>query len=330
MLKHALLPFVALALTAQTPATEAHHAKPHAAVKPAATPAPETDKVLAWIGKTPLKQSDFDLFIELAVPPQQRSMLAMVPSMKQQYLRQFLDLNLLAAKARHEKLDKTKAYRDKLAMRERETLAVELIQTKSAAFQSEINVSDEAVKAYYESHKADYSKPETYTVRHILIGSKNPQDKESKGLDEAEAKAKALKVLAELKTGKKIGDLAKEYSDDPGSKDKGGLYENVPYGKFVPEFEAAVKTLQPGQLSEPVKTHYGYHIIELESRNPGELTPLDKVKDKVKQDCTYAQQEAVYNKFIDETKKELGYKEEVPVPPAASRNRRRPAVRGAK
>jgi foldase protein PrsA len=89
-----------------------------------------------------------------------------------------------------------------------------------------------------------------------------------------EKKAKADEVIAKLKSGGDFAELAKEYSEDPGSKDKGGLYEGVTVGQFAPEFEKAALALKPGEYTaEPVKTKFGFHVIKLikkgESEGPG-------------------------------------------------------------
>lgn len=84
----------------------------------------------------------------------------------------------------------------------------------------------------------------------------------------AEKKAKAEEVLRRAKAGEDFAALAKEFSEDPGSKDKGGLYENVPLGQMTPEFEKAALALEPGQIAENlVETPFGYHIIKLEKKD---------------------------------------------------------------
>lgn len=83
-----------------------------------------------------------------------------------------------------------------------------------------------------------------------------------------EKKAKADEILAKINAGEDFAKLAKEFSEDPGSKEKGGLYEAVRKGQFVPEFEAAALALEPGQVApQPVETKYGYHIIKLEKKS---------------------------------------------------------------
>ncbi|REJ77598.1 MAG: hypothetical protein DWQ47_14600 [Acidobacteria bacterium] len=110
----------------------------------------------------------------------------------------------------------------------------------------QLQVTDEEVKKYIEEH------PEI------------TQDEEKK--------KKAQEVLQKVNEGGDFAELAKEFSEDPGSKDNGGLYENIAKGQFAPEFEEAALKLEPGQVTpEPVKTDFGYHIIKLEKKGQGNI-----------------------------------------------------------
>ena len=165
-------------------------------------------------------------------------------------------------------------------------------------------VADADVEQYYKDHPADFDE---IRVRHILISTQpkpdseeesDPKDaKDGKAKDAKDAKAKkpadkpktltkdeALKKSQELleraRKGEDFAKLATENSDDQGSKDKGGEYDFFAHGKMVPEFEKAAFALQPGQISEPVETQFGYHIIKLEERRAAAAPTAD---DKVRQ-----------------------------------------------
>jgi parvulin-like peptidyl-prolyl isomerase len=108
------------------------------------------------------------------------------------------------------------------------------------------------------------------TARHILIKAQQEgaetQDPEAK--PDAEAQAEAQAILDRLNNGEDFAAVAKEKSQDPGSKDNGGIYEDIPRGAMVKEFEDTIFSLQPGERSGLVKTEYGYHIIEVMERKP--------------------------------------------------------------
>jgi len=150
----------------------------------------------------------------------------------------------------------------------------------------EKEITDEQIKAEYDKMLTeDKHYFDVTTVRHILIGVKDtlkdPTGKtDLRTFDEALARAK--EVEAKLKAGGDFDALAKEYSDDPGSKDKGGKYENLNYGdmnQMVPEWKDAAMSLPVGQLSEPVKTDHGYHIMRVDSRK---VSTLDEMKESIR------------------------------------------------
>jgi parvulin-like peptidyl-prolyl isomerase len=174
------------------------------------------------------------------------------------------------------------------------------------ALQAKLDLKDTEVKAFFDAHPDKFKSPETFTARHILIGTRANGDQ--KALTDEEAKAKADKVLAEIKGGKTFDAAAKEYSDDPGSKDKGGLYEDTAFGKFVPEFDQAVRSQPIGKVGEPVKTMYGYHLIEVEKITPAVAQTFEAAKDAAKEQATAERQEVVMQGYMDGVKKEVGFK----------------------
>jgi peptidyl-prolyl cis-trans isomerase D len=137
-------------------------------------------------------------------------------------------------------------------------------------------VTDADVQQYYQQHLSDYQIPEQVKVRHILIAV-NSQDPKA----DAAAKAKAQSILDQLHHGADFAKLAKEYSDDPGSKSQGGELGWIKHGVTVPEFDQAAFSLQPGQTSGLVRTKYGYHIIQTEAKQPAHTRPLSEVKPEI-------------------------------------------------
>ena len=147
-------------------------------------------------------------------------------------------------------------------------------------------VSDADIQSYYSAHATEYKVDAQVKTRHILITS--PQNADAK--TDAAAKAKAEDVLKQVRAGGNFADLAKKYSDDPGSKDKGGELGMQPATMFVPEFSKAAMALNPGQTSDLVKTQFGYHIIQTEEKQPASTKPLSEVKAQIQ--TTLEQQKA--------------------------------------
>jgi foldase protein PrsA len=145
-------------------------------------------------------------------------------------------------------------------------LVTYLRKTATVAFYMDGQVKDEDVKTYFdEPLKTDKNAYQYVTVRHILVSTKT-QDGASLRSD-AEALKLAKEVQTKLVNGSDFAKLAKEYSDDPGSKDLGGLYEKQNPNNWVEEFKKASLELPLNKISDPVKTEYGYHVMKVEERD---------------------------------------------------------------
>ena len=283
-------------------AAEAAAPEPQAA-KPAKPP---VDTVLARIGADTIRQSDFELFLNTTLTDQQRMQLQFVEGAREQYLTRYLEFKALAAKARKEGFAKKPEHAKKLAIMDMQLLIQALMDRDGPALQAKLAITDADVKAFFDAHPEKFVTPEMFSARHILIGTKKVGDQQP--LTDDEAKAKAAKVLAEIKAGKPFADAAKEYSDDPGSKDNGGLYEDTAFGKFVPEFEQAVRSQEVGKVGEPVKTMFGYHLIQVEKLSPAAAQTFEAAKDAAKEQATAERQEKVMRAYLDAVKKEVGFK----------------------
>ncbi len=140
-------------------------------------------------------------------------------------------------------------------------------------------VTDADLQAYYNAHKADYHVDEQVKVRHILISAPKGADAKT----DADAKAKAQGILDQVRKGGDFAALAKQNSQDPGSKDSGGELGYVKRNhQMVPQFEAAAMALKAGQTSDLVRTDFGYHIIQAEARDDAHDKPLSEVAAEIR------------------------------------------------
>jgi peptidyl-prolyl cis-trans isomerase D len=136
-------------------------------------------------------------------------------------------------------------------------------------------ISDEDLKAAYEKDKSRYVEPERRRAQHILINDEK---------DDAAALKLAQQVLAEAKSGKDFGALAKQYSKDPGSADKGGELDWTAREDLEKPFADALFGMKPGEIAGPVKTRFGYHIIKLEEIQAGKAKTLEEVRPELEAD----------------------------------------------
>ena len=162
-----------------------------------------------------------------------------------------------------------------------------------------ITVTDAEVKQYYDTHPADFEQSESAHVEHILMLTINPATRAPLSDDQIKAKRQQIDdLLKRAKAGEDFSKLATQYSEDPGSKEKGGELPPFSHGDMVPEFEAAAFAMKTNTVSDVVTTSYGYHIIKSLGKNPAkklaltdkvpltDLTIADKIKDFLTQQKT--------------------------------------------
>ncbi len=138
-------------------------------------------------------------------------------------------------------------------------------------------ISDDELKAQYQQNIQQYQVPNRVHVQHILLMTVGKTDAEVE-----EIRQKAEDVLKQAKKGAKFEDLAKKYSEDPGTKDKGGDLGWLTQGQTVPEFEKTAFGLDKSKMSDLVKTQYGFHIIKVLDKETAHTKPFEEVKDSIK------------------------------------------------
>jgi parvulin-like peptidyl-prolyl isomerase len=150
----------------------------------------------------------------------------------------------------------------------------------------DVKVSDKEIREQYDSNKSQYVQPESREVRHILV----------------QKKALADQLEAQLKAGASFAALAKKYSKDPGSASNGGKL-TVTKGQTVPAFDKTAFALKKGETSQPVKTQYGYHIIQaLSAVKASTKTPLSKVKSSIKGQLEDQKKRDALTKWVEDIK----------------------------
>lgn len=317
MLRASLIPLIALGLAAQEPAKPA----PAPAAKPAPAPAapqpkPE-DIVLAKVGGEPITEADFRAAFRI-LPRQEQMQILMLQGGKEEFVKRMAESKLLAAKARKLGLDQTPDFQRTLERTKDDLLAREFLNKEGEALQAKLKLSDADVKAFYDAHLDKFKQPELVSVRHILVAVKrDPKDKE--GLSDAEAKQHIAKLQADLKKGQKFEDLAKQFSDDPGSKDNGGLYKDVDPSSWDPAFAKAAMTQPIGKVGAPVKSQYGYHLIKVEGRKPARQIPFEEAKAEAQQLAERDRQGEVWDQLMDGLKKEIPFELAKPAPSDAAK-----------
>jgi peptidyl-prolyl cis-trans isomerase C len=251
---------VSIAVAQEKPATPA--------TATTTTAAPAADPVIITAGSLVVHQSEFETAVK-SLPPEYQSY-ALGPG-KKQFADDYLRMKLLASEGLKAGLDKTPDVQKQLELLKENLVAQEELKKLDTA----TTVSDADLKKAYDENKKEY---EQVKARHILIAYKGSPaaQKGKKELTEAEAKAKADALRAEIIAGKaKFEDVAKKESDDIESGKNGGELGSFGRGQMVPEFENAAFGAKPGDVTQPVKTQFGYHIIKVEDHT---TTTFDQVK----------------------------------------------------
>ena len=161
-------------------------------------------------------------------------------------------------------------------------------------------VSDEQLKIQYKQDIQQYQVPSRVHVQHILLKTVGKTDAE---LDET--KKKAEDILGQLKKGGKFDELAKKYSEDPGTKDKGGELGWIVQGQTVAEFEKTAFGLNPGQISDLVRTQYGFHIIKVLEKEQAHTKTFDEVKESLRPSILLTQADKQAGEIADKLSSEI-------------------------
>lgn len=161
---------------------------------------------------------------------------------------------------------------------------IETNYTLEALLEPYADITEDDMKAYFEENKDAYGSQEQVKASHILVK------------DEALAK----EIEEKLKAGEDFAELAKEYSEDPGSKELGGDLGFFPRGMMVPEFEEAAFNAEIGKVTEPVKSEHGYHIIKVEEKKEGNEANYEDAKDQVKSSLIQAKSQEIYPTWYEE------------------------------
>ena len=222
----------------------------------AGSPARADDPVLAKVNGAEIRQSD----VTLAEEELALSLAQMDPATKKDNVLSFLiDLRIVAKAAEDKKLENTEDFKKRLAFTRSRLLMDNLLATEGKAA-----TTDDAMKKVYEDASKQITGEQEVHARHILV--------------ESEDDAKAVK--AELDKGADFAELAKKKSKDPGASDGGdlGFFTKE---QMVPEFSAVAFALEPGKISDPVKSQFGWHIIKVEEKRSRQAPGFDQVKGQI-------------------------------------------------
>ena len=244
-----------------------------------AGPVRADDKVLAKVNGSEIRQSDVALAVEELGP----SLAQMDPATKDENVLAFLiDMKIVAKAAEDKKVQDSDDFKKRLAFTRNRLLMDSLLASEGKAA-----TNDEAMKKVYEEASKQISGEQEVRARHILVETED----EAKG------------IVEELKKGADFAELAKKKSKDPGASDGGdlGFFTKE---QMVPEFSAAAFALEPGKISDPVKSQFGWHVIKVEEKRNRKPPDFDQVKGQIETYVTRKAQAEYVGKLREAAKVE--------------------------
>jgi peptidyl-prolyl cis-trans isomerase C len=319
-------------ITALALSAVAGFAQDKPAAKPASpAPAPakasaaaDSDPIIVSAGPTTIRKSEFEEAIK-SLPAEYQQM-AQGPG-KKQFADDYLRMKMLAAQGIKTGVDKEPDVQNQLNLMRENLIA----NAELKSIEGSVKLSDDDLHKMYDDHKADY---EQVKARHILIsykGSRAPQKAGAAEMNEEQAKAKAEDLRKQIIGGADFAELAKKESDDTGSATNGGDLGAFGHGQMVPEFEEAAFKAKPGEVTEVVKTAFGFHIIKVDGH---ESTPFEQVKAQIERTARQKKVQDILDAMKDGAKPT--YNEAYfapppppPAPPAAAASDDKPAAKPA-
>lgn len=234
------------------------------------------NNILALVNDKEIKESDLDLAIS-RLPRDKQSYFSSGEG-KKQLLDQVISFELFYNYALDNGMENDDFYIRQMEIVKKDILTQVAVNRVLA----NVLVTDEEVKAYYEANKEMFKTEESVSARHILVDS----------LEQAE------EIIGKIKSGTKFEDAATEYSTCP-SKSNGGNLGSFTRGRMVPEFEEAAFKLGVGEISAPVKTQFGYHIIKVEDKNEPSIRGFEEVSTLIKNNLLQERQNFAYINFVN-------------------------------
>jgi len=233
---------------------------------------------VAKVGSTTITQEDISR--EMQALPEQIQKIFEGPEGTERFVNELVKKEILYQEAKKKGLDKSPDYQKKVEDFKKLTLIGQLLEKE---IEEKVKVSDKDVRDYYEAHKKDFTANNQVRASHILVKT----EEEAKG------------IVEQLKKGADFAKIARAKSIDAGSARNGGDLGFFSRGQMVPEFENAAFSLKAGEVSPPVRTQYGYHIIKVTERKEGNVVEFEKIKGLLTQRLTAEKQKEVFDSYIN-------------------------------
>ena len=237
-----------------------------------------SQEVLAVVAGEKITEKEFNAFTQ-GLPREQQPYLSN-PQFREQCLEQLVSLYLFAKKGEELKLEETEEFASIIANAKRDILA----QLAMREVLQGIEMTEEEMKEYYEANKQSYAKGATVSAKHILVASEE----------------KCNEILASINSGEKVFEVAAQENSTCPSGQKGGDLGEFGKGQMVKEFEEAAFAAEIGQVVGPVKTQFGYHLIQVTEKTEAAAIAYEEVAAQIREDLLRQKQNEAYSAKVKE------------------------------
>jgi len=253
----------------------------------------EENIILAKFGENVITNADFERILNYYDSSQRKGIEAN-PQLKLVILKQIVTNNLVFKVVEEKGFTKKENIVEQIKLLTEHFVTAQLLKSEII---KDVSPQEKELKDYYALHLSDFVETqEQVRARHILLRTAdNMKEKEKKKVLE-----KAKNIIKLLKEGADFAEMAKIHSDDPGTKAKGGDLGYFSRGKMIKAFEDVAFSLKIGEISEPVITKFGVHIIKVEDRKPAKYKDFEKVKDEVRKRYIEEKQREMVLNYLDE------------------------------
>ncbi|MGK7295443.1 MAG: peptidylprolyl isomerase [Candidatus Wenzhouxiangella sp. M2_3B_020] len=251
----------------------------------------ESRPVASWAGAI-LTERDLMAYLEVNVPPHDRQAFFRSPERTERLLRDLMTPRVIATDGIDDGLLDDPVLRAEMYQAAMNFLSEK--QFERVADRRELDDYEQQARELYLRDREAHRQPETVDFTHLLV---RDDDRDDDPEEPAEDRIRAL--AAQVEDDGEFEALVVEHSEDPSVERNQGSFDDIPLSDLDPDFAAALETLEPGVVSEPVQTQFGWHLIRLDARNPSEVPPFEEIKGTLIQQARRLHRDEIQERYAN-------------------------------
>jgi hypothetical protein len=267
-----------------------------------------TDPPVATLGQGIIRESDFSRYLAAIHPPERIAELLRDPTARDDALEAYLDLRALEEKSRRDGLERDLRFVKAVELMESRTLAQLEMERYRSQLEAATAMDSKDIEAYYAGHAGEFLREPRFTAHHLLVYVRGNPAFPDQGLPKGQALAIAKRALTELRRGHSWDEVARRYSDDLATKERGGLLRERQFGYFAEPVEQVLRTAALGRPSDVIETVFGYYVVQVVERNVEPIVkPLDAVRGDIEERLRSERAAAARQAIFEPLRREVGF-----------------------